>query len=328
MKAFAGSAAVRTLALVNALALAASAVWLATLTLPAARALRVRNAFLLRRGSPEDFAWTPARVPAGFRSERSAPPANIADAVDASALTRIEGDWARALALAGMLVRHAKADAPIRADLATTYAGIVAGGGYCADYVRVYLAAAAAAGLFCRQWAFSFDGFGGHGHTVVEIWDRERARWAMLDVHNNVYAVRAGTKLPLDALAVREMLLTAPETLRFRRAAPGRLGFVHERKLLDYYRRGAHEWYLWFGNDVVTRERSGVARALAPLSGRFAHRVASAFGRLPPLVVVTSPHNLPAVARMEALRWWVKLAVTVAVVLAVLLVLQGLRADA
>lgn len=318
----------RTLALVNALALAAAAVWLATLTLPAARALRARNAFLLRRGAPEDFAWTPARVPDGFRCELAAPPADIAKAVDASGMTRIEGDWARALALVGMLVRHAKADVPIRADLATTYAGIVAGGGYCADYVRVYLAAAAAAGLFCRQWAFSFDGFGGHGHTVVEVWDRERACWAMLDVHNNVYAVRAGTQLPLDALAVRDMLLTAPEMLQFRRAAQGRLGFVHAPKLLDYYRRGAHEWYLWFGNDVVTRERSGVARALAPLSGRLAHRVASAFGRLPPLVVATSPDNLPAVARMESLRRRVKLAVTVLTALAALLLLQGLRADA
>ena len=317
----------RTLALVNALAIASAVVWLAILTLPATQALRVRNAFLLRRGSSKDFAWSPARVPDGFRLESSAPPASIAEAVAASGIGRIENDWDRALALVGMLVRHAKADVPIRADLATTYAGIVAGGGYCADFVRVYLAAARGAGLFCRQWAFSFDGFGGHGHTVVEVWDRERARWAMIDVHNNVYAVCAGTSLPLDALTVREALLKNPETLEFPRAADGRLGFVHAPKLLDYYRRGAREWYLWFGNDVVSRERRGVAGAIAPLSGRIAHRVASAFARLPALVVVVGPENLEAVARMESLRRRVKIALGALLALAALLLLQGARAS-
>lgn len=318
----------RTLALVNSLAIASAAVWLATLTLPASSAVRVRNAFLLRRGVPEDFAWSPAHVPQGFRVESSAPPASIANAVDGAGITRISGDWERALALVGMLVRHAKADAPIRADLTTTYAGIVAGGGYCADYVRVYLAAARAAGLFCRQWAFSFDGFGGHGHTVVEVWDRGRACWAMIDVHNNVFAVRAGSGQPLDAVTLRAALLTDPETLEFKQAAAGRLGFVHAPKLLDYYRRGAPEWYLWFGNDVVSREHRGIAGAIAPLSGRIAHRVASAFARLPPLVVLVGPENLQALARMESLRRRVKLAVALLLAFVALLLLQGWRPSA
>jgi hypothetical protein len=30
-------------------------------------------------------------------------------------------------------------------------------------FVKVYLALAHAAGITARQWAFSFDGFGGHG---------------------------------------------------------------------------------------------------------------------------------------------------------------------
>ena len=151
-----------------------------------------------------------------------------------------------------MLVQHCAArKAAIRADLATTCAGIVAGNGYCADYVRVYLAAARSAGLFCRQWAFSFDGFGGHGHTFVEVYDRERGRWSFIDVHNNVYAVLAGTDVPSTRLRCARALL-ATRRLPSSSGAPAPVGpgFPHFDKLLDYYRRGADEWYLWWGNDV------------------------------------------------------------------------------
>jgi hypothetical protein len=328
MKASAGSASMPGLFLVNALALAAAVAWLARLTLPAAQAVRVRNAHLLRRGMASDFEWTPARVPQDFRQERASAPAEIQRAVNEAGLDRIPGDWARATALVGLLLRHTKADVPIRADLATTYAGIVNGGGYCSDFVRVYLAAARVAGLFCRQWAFSFDGFGGHGHTVVEVWDAARERWSMLDVHNNVYAVRSGEDVPLDALAVRHLLATAPAQLEFRPASDARLGFPDADKLMAYYRRGAREWYLWFGNDVVAREHDGVAGALSRLSGTLAHRVSSAFGRLPPIVVAVAPGNDVAIARMESLRRRVQLAAALVAVLAALLLLQGLRADA
>ena len=174
--------------------------------------------------------------------------------------------------------------------------------------MRVFLAAAHEAGLFCRQWAFSFDGFGGHGHTVVEVYDRQRSRWAFLDVHNNVFAVRKGEHEPLAATDVRAALLSAPESLEFRQAGKGRLGFPHAHKLLDYYRRGAPEWYLWFGNDVVSREQRGPAALIAGWSGRAAHRLSSAMGSLPPIVALVDPRSESAVARMEALRSRVRMA--------------------
>lgn len=298
------------LIIANAIALAVALGWLAYLTLPYAQAVRVRNAFLLRRGRPEDFSWTPAAVPGDFRSERMLAPNAIRGAVESAGVPKLAGDWQRALALVQMLVQHSQHEGGIRADLATTFQGIVAGYGYCADYVRVYLAAARSAGLFCRQWAFSFDGFGGHGHTVVEVYDRERDRWALLDVHNNVYAVLAGSEAPIDALGLRRALLGDPASIEFRRAGPGRLGFPHFDKLLDYYRRGANEWYLWWGNDVIARDSGKVTGMLSGISGRLGHRLASALGNLPPLVAMATATNEIQIQRMEALRSRVRIALT------------------
>jgi hypothetical protein len=304
-------------------ALAAAGLWLAAMLLPAANAVRIRNALLLRRGTGADFAWTPDGVPPGFRVERERPPAVIREAVAAAGIAGMPGDWPRSLALVALLLRNARDEGPIRADLATTYRGIVEGRGYCADFVRVFIAAAHDVGLFCRQWAFSFDGFGGHGHTFVEVYDRQRPGWAFVDVHNNVFAVRKGEEVPLAATEVRDALLAAPESLEFRRAAEGRLGFPHAHKLLDYYRRGAAEWYLWFGNDVVSRERHGAVARLAGGAGRVAHRLASALGGLPPLVVLADPRNEAAVARMEALRVRFRVASACVAVLLAMLALQG-----
>jgi hypothetical protein len=313
----------RWLVLANIVALAVAVVWLAVLTLPTRQAVRVRNAFLLRRGRPEEFAWTPTTVPADFKVESRPAPGAIAAAVEAAEVAKADGDWQRALLLVGMLVRHARHEGGIRSDLATTYRGIVAGHGYCTDYVRVFMAAAAASGLFCRQWAFSFDGFGGHGHTFVEVFDRQRSAWAFLDVHNNVYAVRAGTNVPLDALALRAALLGAPSEIEFRRAAPGRLGFPHANKLLDYYERGAAQWYLWWGNDVVSRDQDRLVSATARISGRLAQGVQSVLGRLPPLVALATSDNEREIAGMERLRRQVLAASIVCAGLAASLAMQA-----
>jgi hypothetical protein len=308
--------------LVNLLMLAPAAAWLSAFLVPASHAVRSRNAFLLRRGTPRDFDWRPDAVPAGFRLERAPAPRPITDAVRALEADKLGDDWQRALALQAMLIAHARRDGRIAADLATTYRQIERGDGYCADYVRVYLAAAATAGVFCRQWAFSFDGFGGHGHTFVEIYDRDRARWKFLDVHNNVYAVTREGQAPLDALSLRRTLLVAPETIEFRQAAPGRLGYPDGRKLLAYYVRGAREWILVFGNDVAARERSGLARWLAPISGRLAHRLGSSVTGVPPLVAIVTEENRVAIAKMEALRRRVIVAIALVAGLLAAFILQ------
>jgi len=309
------------LVLANVVALIAGTGWLARLTLPSTQGVRVRNAFLLRRGDAKDFAWTPKDVPADYRVERRrAPEAIHAAAVAVQTSTPRSDDWQLARGLVTMLVKNWKSDSAIQADLATTYDGIVAGSGYCADYVRVYLAAAVAVGLFCRQWAFSFDGFGGHGHTFVEIYDSQRVKWVFLDVHNNVYASRAGSEEPLSGLELRQALLDRA-AVEFHRAGDGRLGFRHFDKLLDYYRRGVQQWYLWWGNDVISRDTAGISRALTPISGRLANVVTSAFC-LPAIVAIVSADNEGEIAKMERLRRDVSMTLRVVVVLVALVGLQ------
>jgi hypothetical protein len=308
------------LIIANVIALAVALAWLAYLTLPYAQAVRVRNAFLLRRGHADDFSWTPAKVPADFQVEHRRAPAVIEAALANAGKSDVD-DWNRAMALVTLLVRHWRHEGPIQADLTTTYHGIVAGGGYCADYVRVYLALAHAAGLFCRQWAFSFDGFGGHGHTFVEVYLRQQARWVFVDVFNNVCAYRPGTDRAVDALTVRNAVIERPASIEFRRAGEGRLGYAHVDKLVDYYRRGAAQWYLWWGNDVISRDSGGFAGALARVSGRLGHRLQSALGGLPPLVAMVTADNETQVARMEALRRSVRVALSL--VVGLVLVLAG-----
>jgi hypothetical protein len=302
------------LVIVNVVALIAGTGWLARLTLPSSQGVRVRNAFLLRRGAEKDFQWTPDNVPRDFRVEKQPAPAARTTAGD--------GDWQLARGLVTMLVQNWKVDGAIQADLATTYDRIVAGSGYCADYVRVYLAAARTVNLFCRQWAFSFDGFGGHGHTFVEVYDRQRRKWIFLDVHNNVYACRAGSDEALDGLGLRQALLDG-SPVEFHRAGAGRLGFRHADKLLDYYRRGVSQWYLWWGNDVITRDNKSAASAFTPIPRRLANVLMSAFG-LPPIVAIVTLENEDKIASMERLRRRVTMAVIVVVALVASAALQFL----
>src|SRR6266550_2213521 len=236
----------------NLAALVAVLAYVTWLAYPPTEAVRLRNALLLRRGNEADFSWTPDTVPADFRAERAPPSADYAAIVQSLGVGEVELDWDKARLLAAHLARHAGDKGPIRSDLATTYHRIQQGYGYCADFVKAYLGLAHAAGLFARQWAFSFDGFGGHGHTFVEVFDRQRGRWIFIDVFNNFHAIDVSSGEVLAALDFREIVAGNQAGVAMRPNGSGRLGFIHEAKALDYYRRGVPEWYMWWGNAVFS----------------------------------------------------------------------------
>ena len=235
-------------------------------------------------------------------SKRRAPGAEFRDIVASLAFDSIPGDWDKALAIAGHLTERAEDKGPVRADPLTTYRAIRNGYGYCADFVKVFLVLANAAGLVARQWAFSFDGFGGHGHTIVEVFDHERGRWLLLDVFNNFHVVDAASHEPLGALEYRDALLGRRGAALMRPNGPGRPGYIHEHKAIDYYRRGIDQWYLTWGNAVDSYYAHPAVRWAGRFSRSLAHLAANVVGAQPHIRIYATPANAEWVGRMFALR--------------------------
>lgn len=239
--------------------------------------VRMRNALLYNDPTPVDFNWTPATVPPSFLLERGPIDPFFVDVAQRLGLAALPTDWDRALAishhlLGGTPVKHGGA---IMADLRATYRGIVSEGrGYCGDYADVFTAIALAAGMPVRVWAFSFDGFGGHGHIWPEIWNRQLGRWQLVGITNNTYFFElAGS--PLSALELRQAMLKNSTQLKLALLdSDAKVSWPSEEKALAYYRRGLPEWYMWWGNNIFTYDRaflvrtfSGISRSLEQLGG-------------------------------------------------------------
>lgn len=239
--------------------------------------VRMRNALLLVESSPADFTWTPVNVPSSFMQERGPIDPFFVDVVRQLRLEALPTDWDRALAISKHLLGSSPVlyGGPAMADLHGTYNLIVQKGeGYCGDFVDVFMAMAIAADMPVRAWAFSFDGFGGDGHIWPEIWNRQLGRWQLIDIFNNFYFYQK-PGVPLSALEFRQALLENDPTLKLTPMYPvARVGWVHEEKAWAYYRRGLNEWYLWWGNNLMTYDRalmvrmfSGWSRSLEQLGG-------------------------------------------------------------
>jgi len=289
---------------------------------PGTEAVRLRNALLLAPAGSDDFDWAPPKFPAGFRAERLPPTAEFRQIVAGLGLDRVHADWEKALAIASHLIAHAGDLGPVRADLLTTYRAIQDGYGYCADFVKVFLALAHTAGLTVRQWGFSFDGFGGHGHTVVEIYDRQRRKWLLLDVFNNFHAVDAQSGEPLGALEFREVLLASREKVCMRPNGPGRPGFTQTDTALDYYRRGIHQWYLLEGNEVFGYYAHPLVRAAGRVSQTFAQFAASMAGVRPHIRIYETRENAEQVRHLHMLRRQLLILSVVALLLLATLAVQ------
>jgi hypothetical protein len=288
---------------VNVALLVALLGYVASLSVPASEATRLRNALLLDVASRADTEWTPDAVPISFKAERLPASTRFRAIVSALGVDRMEGDWSKAVALADHLTRNSKDLGAIQSDLTTAYGEITQNGkGYCADYTQVYLGLAHAAGLFAREWAFSFDGFGGYGHTLIEVFDRRRGRWLWLDVYNNVHAIDPRTGEPLSALEFRSYASGAREYVVIQRNGPGRLGYKYPEKLIEYYRRGADEWYLWAGNAVFTYESSLLVRAGAIVARPAEQLLAILAGVHPRIRAIVSDRNAGKLEKMAQLR--------------------------
>ena len=100
----------------------------------------------------------------------------------------------------------------------------------------------------------------------MEVWNRQRARWQLLDVFDNFYFVD-GSEEPLSALELRKALESPSLTLQLRPLNPqARPGYIFEAKAWDYYRRGLAEWYVPWGNNVYAQDSAGLVPVFSGVS--------------------------------------------------------------
>lgn len=268
--------------------------------------VRLRNAWLLNTQFDPLQPWTPAAVPPAFLSEKAVPAPEMVRLVESLGVATAPDDWARAR----LISQHLLGSSPklnggaIQSDLRTTYRRIVQqGDGYCADFVQTFEALAHAAGLFSRSWAFSFDGYGGHGHVFAEIWNRQAGRWQLLDVFNNYYFSLGDEGAPLAALEFRAALLRRDPSLRLHALhAPARPGFVIEAKAWDYFQRGAGQWYLWLGNNGPSHDQQPLVGALARVSVHAEQLAAISLGLQPQLAIAASGSPPEPIVRLRQLQ--------------------------
>jgi hypothetical protein len=305
------------------LALVTAMVFVLSKAYPSTEAVRLRNALLILPSAPADFSWVPGAIPSDFRIEKERPSERFRKIAEDVAPASIGSDFDRAKQLARHLQQNLKDRGPIQSDLETTYSRIVSAGyGYCADFTDVFIALSLAADIPARQWGFSFDGFGGHGHAINEIYDRGKKKWVFLDVFNNFYAVDTVTNEPLSALEFRDFVTGARGDTKLVAIGPARPGFKDQSKALDYYRRGAPQWYMWWGNNVYSYDRNPLVRAAGAVSRPLEQFVAVLVGVHPGVKPLVSRENAAAVNRMFALRTQVRVALAAIVVFGILFVWQ------
>jgi len=267
--------------------------------------VRVRNALLLDDRFDAAQDWVPPAYPPDFKLENAAPYPEFVNVVQQLGLRSMTNDWDRALAIS----KHLLGGSPvltggaIQSDLLDTYRRItIQGEGYCGDFVRAFIAISEAAGIPTRPWAFSFDGFGGHGHIWIEIWNRQAYAWQLLDIFNNNYFVLDDAR-PLSALEFRRVLKERPEAMRMLPLYAGaRRGFAIEAKAWDYYGRGVPEWYQWRGTNSFGYDKTWSVRAMGTVSRSLEQLGGIVAGVSPRLVILSSPENQAAHVSLRRLR--------------------------
>ncbi len=311
------------LAAITAVALVASSLMLLRDAADPREAVRLRNSLLATVGTPQDFSWTPATIPASFLVNQEAPPEAITLAAR-QVVTAADG-WSQGLQIATHLGGITPRGGAIQSSTEETYqAMLTTGGGYCADYTQVFIGLATAVGLPVREWGLSFDGFGGDGHAIVEIYDEGRAKWLMLDPFNSFYPADAATGEPLSVPEFRQRLEARDPlgTTRMVRIVPAAFGFRDDQNLIDYFKQGVDQFYLWWGSNLFSYEHQPLVAALGRVSRRAEQVAGIAIGVHPHIRIFPLPGNRPLVDRLNGVRQRTLFYVTACLALTALLCLQ------
>lgn len=322
--------------LLAALVLLGVPVWLAAVLANSADSVKWRNALLAEVGEPDDFGWAPAATPVDFKRESAAVPTPLADAV-APALVADAGvdgpNLTRALMLAATLASAPKHQGgAIMRDTATAYRAIVnEGRGYCADFTQVFNALNYAAAVPVREWGIAFDGFGA-GHAINEVYSDKWRKWVFIDSFNSFWMRDAASGEPLSMQQFMRRLREGADDADARTLGISvvpivarRFPYKSDRAVLDYFRRGEQEYFLWWGNNALSYDSSASSRLLGGVSRALEQAGNIALGVHPRIRLYPTAGNVEAIDQVLARRRSLLLAFGVLMIAGVWLVAQGWR---
>ncbi len=314
--------------LTTTLALLAAGILLVYQAYPSREAVRVRNSLLASIAAAEEFSWSPKNAPADFLQNDLAPSTFFRDRV-AEAVHPNISDFDKAKNLAAHLIEGHRRGVPIQANTEKTYRVIRERGiGYCADFTQTYIALALAADVSVREWGVSFDGFGGDGHAFNEFYDPELKAWVMVDSFNAFYPVNAISGRPLSAMEFIENLEAdnVLDLMRFVPTNPDQFRFRSDKRLVEYYRQGLGQFYLWWGNNVYDYD----SHALVAWAGKFSRSaeqvVAIILGVHPRIRILATADSEDLVRALSIKRWIVLSLTTICCVLGMRLLFLVFRA--
>ncbi|WP_152663013.1 hypothetical protein [Arsukibacterium ikkense] len=262
--------------------------------------VRLRNAMVFNVISAEQSQWPGDQFPESFRQELAPLPQAIARVI----ISPEQADEPLALMLqqaAVLNLDQRRRGGAIQADVSTTLAKIQQQQGYCADYTEVINVFGYALNIPVREWALAFDGFGGHGHAINEIWDQQAKRWIMLDVFNGFYPVNQQQQ-PLSVLEFKQLLIEDQSQIGLVRLSDKTFGFKDDASALAYYHNGRHQFYLWWANDNISYDQQPLIKLAAKVSPHLEQMVAILIGQFPQLMAIAEPDNLHLINNMQRLK--------------------------
>jgi nitrate reductase gamma subunit len=288
---------------------------------------RIRNSLLASAGSDQDFAWQPGSPPPDYLLESKPPPPEFV-AIETDLFSGMKpslGTWEKAQMIAQHLSKGPGIGSGIMSNTYDTYRTIMTDErGYCADYTQVFNAIAIAAGIPVREWGVSFDGFSGDGHAFNEIYDDDLQKWVFIDSFYSLYVKDARTGERLSALEFQSRLRrdNPHELISVKPISHKRFAFKDGYQVVEYYRRGADQFYLWFGNNVYSYDDNWLVKLLGPYSRAVEQGVAILTGLHPKIRIVPTSQNAALISELAATRFWFFVQATALGILAVALAVE------
>ena len=288
----------------------------------------MRNALIAEVGTHSDFYWSPFTPPQNFHVRAVA----ARTWVHCDHKTIFESDrppqsnWDKALAIGRHLAKGpGTGGGGIMSDTLSAYQQIMTKKrGYCADYTQVFNGIAIAAEIPVREWGMSFDGFSGYGHAFNEIYDDQLNKWIFIDSFYSFYIEDNKTSIPLSVLELRKELRSGATTndLAIKPIAPHRFGFPNARRALEYYRQGADQFYLWFGNNVFSYDNHPMVRFLTPISRALEQSTAILIGLHPGIRIIETHTNRELISALYLKRNLFFVCVILLLILAMALIIE------